>query len=307
MKNKLIVITGGAGFIGSNIARSLCEKNEVTVIDNLFTGRCENISDIADRIRFIKEDATNLDMLMREFQFADYVLHQAALPSVLRSVEDPITTNRNNLDSTLNVLIAARDCEVKRLVFASSSAIYGDACQIPVPETASPKPLSPYAVTKLAGEHYCKVFYEVYGLETVSLRYFNVFGPGQDPRSEYAAVIPKFINAIKNDGRPVVYGDGMQTRDFVFVEDVVRANVLACDAPKAAGRIFNIATGEGTSLNQFLDTLRTITGRVIEPIYTDPRRGDIRDSVADISQANNILGYEPHVKMEKGLRVMLSC
>lgn len=307
LRNKLIAITGGAGFIGSNLVHSLCPENEVIVIDNLLTGHYENISDIADCIRFIREDVNNLDMLMREFESADYVLHEAALPSVQRSVEDPVTTNRNNIDGTLNVLVAAKNCGVERVIFASSSSIYGDTSQIPVKETSPQRPLSPYAVTKLAGEHYCKIFHEVYGLETVSLRYFNVFGPEQDPGSEYAAVIPKFINLINNGGRPVVYGDGEQTRDFVFVEDVVRANMLACEAPKAAGKIFNIASGKGTSLNKLLDIIGKITDRRIVPIYTDPRRGDIRNSVADISQAREILGYRPQVEIEEGIRTMLSC
>jgi UDP-glucose 4-epimerase len=307
LKNKKIVITGGAGFIGSNLARSLCEENEVIVIDNLLTGRYENISGIADQIKFVRDDVNNLDMLMSELQSVDYVLHQAALPSVQRSVDDPVTTNRNNIDGMLNVLVAARDCGVKRVVFASSSAIYGDASEMPLRETAPPKPMSPYAVTKLAGEHYCKVFHEVYGLEAVSLRYFNVFGPGQDPSSEYAAVIPKFIKAVKTGGQPVVYGDGGQTRDFVFVADVVRANILACVAPKAAGKAFNIAAGKGISLNQILNTLRIVTSTKNNPIYADPRPGDIRDSVADISLAKEILVYEPEVGVEKGLRAMLSC
>jgi nucleoside-diphosphate-sugar epimerase len=307
MRDERIVVTGGAGFIGSNIARTLCEENEVIVIDNLLTGRYENISGIADRIKFVRDDVNSLNMLMREFKCVDYILHQAALPSVQRSVDDPVTTNRNNIDGMLNVLVAARDCGVKRVVFASSSAIYGDASEMPLRETVPPKPLSPYAVTKLTGEHYCKVFHEVYGLETVSLRYFNVFGPGQDPSSDYAAVIPKFVKAIKTGGQPMVYGDGEQTRDFVYVKDVVRANVLACESKVAAGNVLNIAAGKGTSLNQLLDTLGIVTSTKMNPIYADPRPGDIRDSVADISQAKELLGYGPEVGVEKGLRAMLSC
>jgi len=306
LKNKKIVVTGGAGFIGSCIVRSLFADNEVIIIDNLLTGRYENISDIADYIRFVKNEINNLEMLEKEFSSADYVLHQAALPSVQRSVIDPITTNRNNLDGTLNVLIAARDCGVKRVVFASSSAIYGDAIDMPLKETTIAKPLSPYAVTKLAGEHYCRIFQEVYGLETVSLRYFNVFGPGQDPRSEYGAVIPKFIKAVNMGKQPVVYGDGEQTRDFVYVGDVVRANILACEAPNASGKAINIAAGKGVSLNQLLDTLRTVTSTAINPIYANPRSGDIRDSLADVSLARNILGFEPEVGIEKGLRAMMT-
>lgn len=302
LKNKKIVITGGAGFIGSNLSRSLFLDNEVVVIDNLLIGRYENISDIADHIRFVRSDINDLDILKKEFECADYILHQAALASVPGSVDDPISANRNNVDGTLRVLIAARDCEAKRVIFASSSAIYGDASEMPLLETTPPKPLSPYAVTKLAGEHYCRVFYEVYGLETVSLRYFNVFGPGQDPNSGYAAVIPKFIKAAKSGEPPIVYGDGEQTRDFVFVGDVVKANILACEAPHAAGKAFNISAGKGISLNQLLDIMSIATSCRINAIYADPRPGDIKHSVADISMAKDILGYEPKVGIIEGLR-----
>ena len=304
LKNKKIVITGGAGFIGSNLARSLFLDNEVVVIDNLLIGRYENISDIADHIRFVRSDINDLDILKKEFECADYILHQAALASVPGSVDDPISANRNNVDGTLRVLIAARDCEAKRVIFASSSAIYGDASEMPLRETTPPKPLSPYAVTKLAGEHYCRVFHEVYGLETVSLRYFNVFGPGQNPSSDYAAVIPKFIKAAEAGERPTIYGDGEQTRDFVFVQDVVRANILACMAPQAAGKAFNIAAGKGISLNRLLDSLSIIFARRIIPIYADPRPGDIKHSLANISLAKDILGYETKVDIVEGLRAI---
>ena len=306
MRNKRIVVTGGAGFIGSNIARWLCDENDVIIIDNLLTGKYENISDIADRVRFVRKDIKNLDMLRGEFESVDYVLHQAAIPSVQRSVDDPIDTNRNNVEGTLNVLVASRDCGVKRVVFASSSSVYGDDPELPKKETFTPKPMSPYAVTKLAGEHYCNVFYELYGLETVALRYFNVFGPGQDPNSDYAAVIPRFTKALLSGDQPVIFGDGEQTRDFVFIQDVVRANVLACLSKVAAGKVLNIATGKGISLNQLLDVIAKVTDLKISPIYEDPRAGDIRDSVADISKAKDILGYEPMVGMENGLRAMLS-
>jgi len=304
LKNKKIVITGGAGFIGSNLARSLFLDNEVVVIDNLLIGRYENISDIADHIRFVRSDINDLDILKKEFECADYILHQAALASVPGSVDDPISANRNNVDGTLRVLIAARDCEAKRVIFASSSAIYGDASEMPLRETTPPKPLSPYAVTKLAGEHYCRVFHEVYGLETVSLRYFNVFGPGQNPSSDYAAVIPKFVKAAQAGESPTIYGDGEQTRDFVFVQDVVRANILACMAPQAAGKAFNIAAGKGISLNRLLDSLSIIFARRIIPIYADPRPGDIKHSLANISLAKDILGYETKVDIVEGLRAI---
>lgn len=306
MRNKKIVITGGAGFIGSNIARVLCDENDVTVIDNLLTGKYENISDIADRIRFVRSDIKDIDMLRKEFESVDFVLHQAAIPSVQRSVDDPITTNMTNVEGTLNVLVACKDCNVKKVVFASSSSVYGDDPEIPKKETFAPKPMSPYAITKLAGEYYCKVFHEIYGLETIALRYFNVFGPGQDPNSDYAAVIPKFVKAIRSCERPVVFGDGEQTRDFVFVQDVVRANVLACLSKVAAGKVLNIATGKGTSLNQLLDTLERAIDVKISPIYTDPMSGDIRYSIADISRAKDILGYKPEVEMMDGLKAMLS-
>lgn len=305
LKNKKIILTGGAGFIGSNIARSLFSDNEVVVIDNMITGRNENISDMTGHIKFIRDDINNLDMLRVEFQSADYVLHLAALPSVHRSFEDPIFANKNNLDGTLSVLVAAKDCGVRRVVFASSSAIYGDSIDMPLRETATPRPLSPYAVTKLASEHYCRVFHEVYGMETVALRYFNVFGPGQNPSSEYAAVIPKFINAIKTGRQPVIYGDGEQTRDFVFVADVVRASILACQASNAAGKTFNIATGKATSLNRLLNAISLAASTRIIPIYSDSRSGDIRDSLADISLARRILGYAPEVRIEDGLRALL--
>lgn len=305
LKNKKIILTGGAGFIGSNIARSLFSDNEVVVIDNMITGGHENISDMTGHIKFIKDDINNQDMLRVEFQSADYVLHLAALPSVQRSFEDPIFANKNNLDGTLSVLVAAKDCGVRRVVFASSSAIYGDSIDMPLRETAMLRPLSPYAVTKLASEHYCRVFHEVYGLETVSLRYFNVYGTGQNPSSEYAAVIPRFINAIKTGSQPVIYGDGEQTRDFVFVADVIMANILACEASNAAGKAFNIATGKATSLNQLLNTLSLAAAKKIIPIYSDSRSGDIKDSVADISLARRILGYEPKVRIEEGLRALL--
>jgi len=305
LKNKKIILAGGAGFIGSNIVRSLFSDNEVSVIDNMITGRHENISDMMGHIKFIKDDINNLDMLRVEFQSADYVLHLAALPSVQRSFEDPIFANKNNLDGTLSVLVAAKDCGVRRVVFASSSAIYGDSIDMPLRETVTPRPLSPYAVAKLASEHYCRVFHEVYGLETVALRYFNVFGPGQDPSSEYAAVIPKFINAIKTGKQPLIYGDGEQTRDFVFITDVVKASELACQASNAAGKAFNIATGEATSLNRLIHAVRIAVDTCINPIYSDARSGDIRDSVADISLARRILGYEPKVRIEDGLKALL--
>ena len=304
LRGKKIIITGGAGFIGSNLARSLCYENDVVILDNLSTGEYSNVMDIMNDVTFIQEDITNLEALRRSFEGGDYVLHQAALPSVQRSVDDPITSNKNNVDGTLNVLVASRDCGVKRVVFASSSSIYGDDPALPKVETFQPNPQSPYAVTKLAGEYYCKVFHDIYGLETFSLRYFNVFGPGQSPESQYAAVVPKFVKAIKSGQRP--YGDGEQSLDFTYVENVVMANVLACEAPRAAGEAINIGSGERVTLNRLLDDLREILQSEIEPIYADPRTGDVRYSLADISRAKELLGCEPRYSLRKGLEKMLS-
>jgi nucleoside-diphosphate-sugar epimerase len=302
LKTKKVIITGGAGFIGSNLARALCDHNEVVVIDNLITGRLKNVSCMAGRIKFINADVTDLDVLRRVFSSADYVMHQAALPSVIRSVKDPIASNHHNVDGILNVLVAAKECGVKRVVFASSSSVYGNTPVLPKIESFQPNPMSPYAVTKLAGEYYCKVFYEIYGLETVSLRYFNVFGPAQDPLSQYAAVIPKFITALKSGSRPVIYGDGEQSRDFTYVENVVNANILACTAQKAPGRAINIACGERRSLNKLLSILKELLDSNIEPIHADPRPGDVNHSLADISLAKELLGYEPKFDLNEGLK-----
>lgn len=300
LRNKLIVITGGAGFIGSNLSHSLYEDNDVIVIDNLLTGHFENISDIADKIRFVKDDLKNLEMLKQEFDSADYVFHQAALPSVQRSVEDPVTSNRNNIDGTLNVLVAARDCGVRKVVFASSSSVYGDTPTLPKREEMKPNPKSPYAITKLAGEYYSRVFSEIYGLKTVSLRYFNVFGPRQDPNSQYAAVIPLFITRILKKEPPIIYGDGTQTRDFTFVKDVVRANLLAAES-RAEG-VFNIACGRQITLNDLADQIMKVVGIKMDKVYESPRTGDIKDSLADISSAREKLGYDPKFDLNSGLR-----
>lgn len=294
------MITGGAGFIGSNLSHSLYEDNDVIVIDNLLTGHFENISDIADKIRFVKDDLKNLEMLKQEFDSADYVFHQAALPSVQRSVEDPVTSNRNNIDGTLNVLVAARDCGVRKVVFASSSSVYGDTPTLPKREEMKPNPKSPYAITKLAGEYYSRVFSEIYGLKTVSLRYFNVFGPRQDPNSQYAAVIPLFITRILKKEPPIIYGDGTQTRDFTFVKDVVRANLLAAES-RAEG-VFNIACGRQITLNDLADQIMKVVGIKMDKVYESPRTGDIKDSLADISSAREKLRYDPKFDLNSGLR-----
>ena len=302
ISGKRFVVTGGAGFIGSNIVdRLVTGGNEVVVIDNLLTSSMDNLKDIMSRIKFVNGDIQDLDLLVREFEGVDYVLHQAALASVPRSIENPIASNQNNIDGTLNVLVAARDAGVKRVVYAASSSAYGNTPTLPKHEGMAPDPLSPYAIMKLVGEQYCKVFYNIYGLETVSLRYFNVFGPRQDPNSQYAAVIPKFITAMLNDERPVIYGDGEQSRDFTYVQNNVDANLLACTASNAAGKMFNVACGERITLNQLVELLNDILGKDIEPVYEEERAGDVKHSLADISLARDIMRYEPEYGFKEGL------
>jgi len=297
------LITGGAGFIGSNIAHKLLEEGyNVKIIDNFSTGNKKNIEDVVDRIEFFEGDIRDIKLLSRIMEDVDYVLHQAAIPSVPRSIKDPVLSNDANVAGTLNVLVAARDIGVKRVVYASSSSVYGDTTTLPKKEDMIPNPKSPYAITKLTGEYYCKVFYEIYGLETVSLRYFNVFGPRQDPKSQYSAVIPRFITAMLNDTRPEIYGDGLQTRDFSYVENVVDANILACKSENVTGGVFNIACGKRINLNDLADILNKILNKNIKPIYAEPRQGDVKHSLADISRAREILGYEPKYDLEKGLR-----
>lgn len=302
ISGKRFVVTGGAGFIGSNIVdRLVTGGNEVVVIDNLLTSSMDNLKDIMSRIKFVNGDIQDLDLLVREFEGVDYVLHQAALASVPRSIENPIASNQNNIDGTLNVLVAARDAGVKRVVYAASSSAYGNTPTLPKHEGMASDPLSPYAITKLVGEQYCKVFYNIYGLETVALRYFNVFGPRQDPNSQYAAVIPKFITAMLNDERPVIYGDGEQSRDFTYVQNNVDVNLLACTAPNAAGKMFNVACGERITLNQLVELLNDILGKDIEPMYEEERAGDVKHSLADISLARDIMRYEPEYGFKEGL------
>ena len=295
-----VVVTGGAGFIGSNLTDELARDHEVTVIDNLSTGRIENLDHIRDRIQFINGSILDLDLLRRAFAGADTVFHQAAIPSVQRSVDNPIASNQANVDGTLNVLVAAKDSRVRKVVFASSSSVYGDTPTLPKKEDMKPNPKSPYAITKMAGEYYCRVFSEVYGLKTACLRYFNVFGPRQDPKSEYAAVIPRFVTRILQGKPPVIYGDGQQTRDFTFVKDVVKANILA--GKSDAEGVFNIACGRRISLNELAGLIMEIVGRQVEPEYDEPRAGDIRDSLADISAAGEALGYHPDYDMNSGLK-----
>ena len=302
------LVTGGAGFIGSNIVKALLNQGDtVRVLDNFSTGRRPNLNlsgtppERMKNLETMEGDITDLDACRQATDGMQYVLHQAAIPSVPRSVALPIESNDANINGTLNLLVAARDAGVKRLVFASSSSVYGDAPGYPREEAITPAPLSPYAVQKLTDEHYLRVFYELYGLETVSLRYFNVFGPHQDPDSEYAAVIPKFIKAFLTGTRPTVYGDGEQSRDFTYVDNVVYGNLLALEAPDAPGKVMNLACGNQLTLNELLALLRKITGSDVEAVYTDPRPGDVRHSWADITLSEQVLNYKTQVPLEEGL------
>ncbi len=297
------IVTGGAGFIGSNIVRELVRRGEsVKVIDNLSTGHRENLEDLMDKIEFVKADIGDLEALQKEFKGADYVLHQAALCSVPRSIDNPINSNDANVAGTLNVLTAARDNKIKRVVYASSSSVYGDITTPAKIEEERGKILSPYALTKLAGEIYCQLFYELYGLETVVLRYFNVFGPSQDPESQYAAVIPLFIKAALNNESPVIFGDGVQSRDFTYVANNVEANILAATRPGIAGEVFNIACNTSISLNELVAEINHILGKNIKPVFKPRRSGDIKHSKADITKAKTLMGYEPKVSFREGLK-----
>lgn len=299
----LYLITGGAGFIGSNLVAELVNQNEqVRVLDNFSTGRRDNLMPYRHRIEVIEGDVRSYHLVREAVDGVDFVLHQAALPSVPRSVRDPITTNEVNVLGTLNLLQAAREAGVKRLVNASSSSIYGDNPDLPKRESMPPRPLSPYAISKLAAEQYCQSFWRLYGFETVALRYFNVFGPRQDPTSQYSAVIPRFIAAIMAGQPLTVHGDGRQSRDFSFIANVVRANLLACTAPQAAGQVFNIACGQRFSLLDLVDKLAAIIGQPPQIQHGPARPGDVPHSLADIDQAKAILGYEPVVGFEAGLR-----
>ncbi len=298
------LITGGAGFIGSHIVQALLQRGEkVRVLDNFATGKRENIKPFLDRIELFEGDIRSYHIVREAVAGVDFVLHQAALPSVPRSVRDPITSNEVNVVGTLNMLDAARDAKIKRLVYASSSSIYGDLETLPKTEDMLPKPLSPYAVAKLAGEKYCQVFTSIYNLETVSLRYFNVFGPRQDPYSQYSAVIPKFVDMIHNGQQPVVHGDGEQSRDFTYVGNVVHANLLACEAglEKLPGEVFNIACGRRITINTLIQYINELLGTQIEAHYSSPRAGDVKHSLANIGKARQFLGYEPQIDFRSGL------
>ena len=296
-------VTGGAGFIGSHIVRRLLSQgHEVRVVDDFSTGRAENLDGVRDALRLFEGDICDEELLREAFDGAECVFHQAALASVPRSIQDPIATNRTNVTGTLQVLRIAHGRGVRRVVYASSSSVYGDSPVLPKHEEMTPAPKSPYAVAKLAGEQYCQIYPEVFGLETVSLRYFNVFGPRQDPTSQYAAVVPIFIQALLRGAQPTVFGDGEQSRDFTYVDNVVEANLRAATAPDASGAAVNIGCNSRCTLNELLEMLARIIGCEARPIHADPRPGDVRHSQADIQLARKLIGYEPTVGLQEGLR-----
>lgn len=299
-----VLVTGGAGFIGSNLAAELIEQGaQVTIIDDLSTGSRENLGEIRGSFDFVEGDINDRSVVQKAIDGAEIVFHQAALPSVPRSVEDPLETHRVCVDGTFNLLLLAREYGVRRFIYAASSSAYGDQPVLPKVETMRADPLSPYAVAKLTGELYCRAFNNVYGLETMSLRYFNVFGPRQNPSSTYSGVISRFIDALLAGSTPVIYGDGEQTRDFTYVANVVDANIRAAQSAEGVGQTLNVANGEKISLNQLLDVLRKITGASnSQPEYLPARKGDVKDSQADNSLAVKLLGYKEHVGLEDGLR-----
>lgn len=297
------LVTGGAGFIGSNIVKKILENGEeVIVLDNLSTGKNENIKPFLDKIKFINGDFTDLEIAKKSVVDIDYVLHQGAIPSVPRSIDDPVKTNNSNILGTLNMLIAARDAKVKRFVYAASSSAYGDSPVMPKIETMPISPKSPYAIQKLTGEQYCQNFCTLFGLETVCLRYFNVFGPNQDPESVYSAVIPMFIKKMLAGESPTIYGDGNTSRDFTYVDNNVDANLRACISNDCSGEVINIACSYEISLNELVEKINSILGTSIKPIYKQERIGDVKHSLADISKAKKLLGYMPIVDFDDGLR-----
>ena len=299
----LYVVTGGGGFIGSHIVEELLRrKQDVKVIDNFSTGKRENIREFEKHIEVVEADLAEVPGLGGLVRGADYVIHQAAIPSVPKSIVDPLKSHHANVDATLRLLLACRDAGVRRVVYASSSSLYGDSPTLPKHEGMPPNPLSPYGAQKLFGEMYCQVFTKAYGLETVSLRYFNVFGPKQDPTSQYSGVLALFIPAVLKGRRPTIYGDGLQSRDFTYVQNVVDANLLACTAPGVQGEVFNIACGDRITVNSMLQQINAITGNDIAPIYAEPRAGDIKHSQADVTKAEERLNYKAQVSFEEGLR-----
>lgn len=305
LNNSTILVTGGAGFIGSNIVKRLLELgNKVRVLDNFSTGKRDNIFPFKSNPKFniFEGDLRSFHIVRDAVKGCEFILHQGALPSVPRSIQDPITSNDVNILGTLNILEAAKEFGVKRVVYASSSSVYGNSETLPKVEDMPVNPLSPYAVTKYASERYCQTYFWLYGLETVSLRYFNVFGPNQDPTSQYSAVIPKFIKAIMHNESPVIYGDGLQSRDFTFVENNVQANILACLAPNAAGEVFNIACGERFTLIDLVNEINNILGKNIEAKFDKDRAGDVKHSLASIQKAKGSLKFNPIISFKNGLK-----
>jgi len=297
------LVTGGAGFIGSNICRRLVSQGcFVRVVDNLITGKKSNLADVIDKIEFIQADMGDSEVAQSAMKDIDVVLHQGALPSVPVSVNNPAATHQHCVNATFTLLLAARDTGIKRFVYAASSSAYGDSPTSPKVETMPTSPLSPYAVAKLAGEYYCSVFCNIYGLQTISLRYFNVFGPYQDPKSQYAAAIPAFVTAILKDKPPTIYGDGRQSRDFTYIDNVVSVNLLAARANQTKGEVINIACGQAVTVNEIIDMINEFLGKNVKPIYTDPRPGDVKHSLADITAAQNLINFKPSVHFHEGLQ-----
>ncbi len=297
------LVTGGAGFIGSHLVEELARAHEVAVLDDFSTGRRENLRELPGEFELFEGSVTDPDMCRRAVANADFVLHQAALPSVPRSVDDPVATHEACATGTLNILVAAHEAGVRRVVYAASSSAYGDTPQLPKQESMPPRPRSPYAAAKLTGEFYARAFHSSYGLETVALRYFNVFGPRQDPESQYAAVVPNFVTAALANKPPTIYGDGEQTRDFTFVANVVRANLLACEAPEeASGKVFNVGCGQKISINELWSRIRGLADSNIDAVHEPQRPGDVRDSLASLERIEQFIGYQPEVDLNEGLR-----
>jgi nucleoside-diphosphate-sugar epimerase len=300
-----VFVTGGAGFIGSNLTEALLKKgHRVRVLDNFSSGKKENLifDEGYSTLEMIEGDIRDFTLCQKAMKDIEYVFHQAALPSVQRSVEDPLNSNSVNVEGTLNILIAARDAHVKKVIYASSSSIYGDTPTLPKKEDMPPNPLSPYALQKYAGEQYCRLFFQLYGLDTISLRYFNIFGPKQDPTSLYSAVIPRFIDALVKGDPPIIFGDGEQSRDFTYIDNVVQANLLAMTTDHLNGEVVNIACGKRISLNQLLGILKSVLNLKMSPIYQEPRVGDVKHSLADIGKAKKLLNYVPQIETEVGLK-----
>ena len=300
------LVTGGAGFIGSNICKRLVSQDcFVRVVDNLLTGKKSNLAEVIDKIEFIEADMGDSEVAQSAVKDIDVVFHEGALPSVPVSVENPAATHKHCVDATFTLLLAARDAGIKRFIYAASSSAYGDVPTSPKVETMPACPLSPYAVAKLTGEYYCSVFCKIFGLETISLRYFNVFGPYQDPASQYAAAIPAFVTAILKDEPPTIYGDGEQSRDFTYIDNIVDANLLAARAKRTQGEVVNIACGQAVTVNEIIDMINNLLGKNVKPQYTDPRPGDVKHSLADITAAKNLIDYQPKVSFNDGLRLAI--